>query len=75
MSSSDAWIAALGKKSSTPSPLSQSMAGLSLTTALGSAMGEYGGVAKQTNLLFLSMEERLCVCAMDLLGRRVVVSV
>jgi hypothetical protein len=63
MSSSDAWIAALGKKSSTPSPLSQSMAGLSLTTALGSAMGEYGGVAKQTNLLFfVDGGTSVCLC-------------
>jgi hypothetical protein len=45
MSSTDAWIASLGDEPMAPSPLSQSMTGLSLTTAGSGAgsLGEYGG--------------------------------
>jgi hypothetical protein len=63
MSSTDAWIASLGDEPTAPSPLSQSMAGLSLTTAGSGSLGEYGGVAKRANLLFcvdVAASERLC---------------
>ena len=63
MSDTDAWIMSLGEESTAPSPFSQSMAGLSLSTAATGSSGEYGGVAKRANLLFFVDENssvRLC---------------
>jgi hypothetical protein len=55
MSSTDAWIASLGDEPTAPSPLSLSMAGLSLTTAGSGAgsMGEYGGLPNGRTCCFV----------------------